>query len=79
LPWYAIRLHAEDEWLSTFVIDPGWVKTEMGNSGAVHLGLKEAYGEVEDAVNGIYNLTTTATRETFGGKLVQFDEEILTF
>ncbi|KAK0622330.1 putative NADPH-dependent 1-acyl dihydroxyacetone phosphate reductase [Immersiella caudata] len=79
LPWYALRIHSEEEWLSSLVIDPGWVKTEMGNSGAVQFGLKEAYGEVEDAVNGIYNLTTTATREKFGGKLVQYDGEILTY
>ncbi|KAK4443770.1 Norsolorinic acid ketoreductase [Podospora aff. communis PSN243] len=79
LPWYAIRLHAEDEWLSSFVIDPGWVKTEMGNTGAAFFGLKEAFGEVEDAVNGIYNVTTTATREKFGGKLVQFDGKILDY
>lgn len=34
LPWYGIRINFEDAWLNTFVLDPGWVQTDMGNSGA---------------------------------------------
>jgi len=74
--WYGVRINAEDEWLKTFVLDPGWVQTEMGNEGARTFGMQEAPTTVDEAVNGLYNVLTTATKEKYGGKVVLFTGEV---
>ncbi|KAH6855498.1 hypothetical protein B0I37DRAFT_337917 [Chaetomium sp. MPI-CAGE-AT-0009] len=77
--WYGVRLHAEDEWLNTFVIDPGWVQTDMGNAAANLWGIPEAPTTEEDSVNGIFNLVTTGTKEKYGGKVVLYTGEVQIF
>jgi hypothetical protein len=54
----------------------GWVKTEMGNTGARLFGLEEAPGSVEESDKGVYNVVTAATREKYGGKVVLLTGEI---
>ncbi len=76
LNWYGTRLHAEEEWLTAFILDPGWVKTGMGNAAAQNWGMGEAPGEVDDSADGMFKVLTTATREAFGGKLVSYTGEI---
>lgn len=29
LPWYIIRITAEDDWLTAFVLDPGFVRRKL--------------------------------------------------
>ncbi|KAK3290219.1 uncharacterized protein B0H64DRAFT_60796 [Chaetomium fimeti] len=77
--WYGVRLNAEDEWLNTFVIDPGWVQTDMGNGAANLFGIAEAPTTEEDSVNGIFKLVTTATKEKYGGKVVLYTGEVQVF
>ena len=77
LPWYAIRINAEDEWLISLVLDPGFVQTEMGNKGARAFGMEKAFDTVDDSVNGMFDVLSTATREKNGGKVVYFTGEIL--
>ena len=74
--WYGVRINAEDEWLNTFVMDPGWVQTEMGNEAARLFGVAEAPTTTEDSVNGLYNVLTTATKEKYGGKVVLYTGEV---
>lgn len=51
---YLIRkIHFENEELVAFVINPGWVRTDMGNEGAVMNGLVEAPVGVEESVRGM--------------------------
>ncbi|KAJ4349468.1 uncharacterized protein N0V89_008083 [Didymosphaeria variabile] len=38
--WLIVRLHAEEEWLNAFVLDPGWVQTDLGQAGARGWGLR---------------------------------------
>lgn len=79
LTWYGIRINAEDEWLNTFLLDPGWVQTEMGNEGARTFGVEKAPVTVEDSVNGMYEVLTTATKEKWGGKVVLYTGEVQIF
>ncbi|KAK1140307.1 hypothetical protein N8T08_010510 [Aspergillus melleus] len=45
--WYGVQINAEEEWLNTFVIKPGWAKIDMGNSAAQLWGLEEPPDPVE--------------------------------
>ena len=74
--WYGVRINAEDEWLNSFVLDPGFVQTELGNLGARTFGMVEAPITVEDSTGGMYNVLTTATKEKYGGKCVLFTGEV---
>lgn len=74
-----MRIHGEDEWLNTFILDPGWVQTEMGNQGARTFGIEQAPTTVEESVNGMYNVLTTATKEKWGGKVVLYTGEVQVF
>ncbi|KAI0154460.1 hypothetical protein GGR57DRAFT_502659 [Xylariaceae sp. FL1272] len=72
LYWYGIRIHREEEWLNTFVIDPGWVQTDTGNFAANHWGSDKATLEIDESVDGVFKVLTTATRENYGGKAVEY-------
>ncbi|RYP12041.1 hypothetical protein DL765_007501 [Monosporascus sp. GIB2] len=75
LQWYGVRINAEDKWLNTFILDPGWVQTDMGSTAAKGLGVEEAPITVEDSVNGLLQVLTTATKEKYGGKVVLYTGE----
>ncbi|KAK0758277.1 hypothetical protein N5P37_009579 [Trichoderma harzianum] len=77
--WYGVRINAEDEWLNAFVLEPGFVQTDMGNNAAQILGIGEAPTSVEESVGGLFKVITTATKETHGGKVVLYTGEILSF
>lgn len=76
LPWYALRITAEDEWLTTFVLDPGFVQTDTGNSAARTFGMEEAPTTIDESTDGMHNVVATATREKFGGKVVLHNGEV---
>ncbi|RYP58027.1 hypothetical protein DL769_009141 [Monosporascus sp. CRB-8-3] len=75
LQWYGVRINAEDEWLNTFILDPGWVQTDMGNTTAKRFGVEEAPTTVRDSVAGLFQVLTTATNEEYGGKVVLYTGE----
>ena len=76
VPWYGARNNAEDEWLDAFVLDPGFVQTEMGNKGARTFGMEEAPTTVDESVGGMVNVLTTGTKENYGGKVVLYNGEV---
>lgn len=77
LNWYGIRINAEDKWLTSFILDPGWVQTEMGNRAAQAWGVAEAApDDFDDSTQGMFKVLTTAKKETHGGKLVVYTGEI---
>ncbi|KAJ7319391.1 hypothetical protein DFH08DRAFT_1086271 [Mycena albidolilacea] len=59
-------LDAENPSLVTLAISPGWVATDMGNTGAVAHGLPQAPVSVEDSAAGILARVDAATKETSG-------------
>ncbi len=75
--WLVKRIDAEEEKLTAFVISPGWVKTELGNTGARYFGLAEAAVEIEDSCKGMVKLIDVATKETHGGKHWLYEGEQL--
>ena len=74
--WYGVRINAEDKWLNTFVLDPGFVQTDMGNEGARIFGMEQALTTVDESVGGMFQVLTTATKEKYGGKMVLYTGEI---
>ncbi|OQE39347.1 hypothetical protein PENCOP_c007G01300 [Penicillium coprophilum] len=74
--WYGVRINAEDEWLNAFVLDPGWVQTDMGNEAARGWGLKEAPDTLENSIAGMIEVLSTGTKEQYGGKFVLYSGEI---
>ena len=76
LNWYGVRINAEDDWLTTFILDPGFVQTESGNAAAKIFGMEEAPLTVDQSVDGMINVIKTATKETVGGRLVLYTGEV---
>ena len=77
--WYGVRINAEDEWLNTFVLDPGFVQTDLGNEGARAFGMEQAPTTVDESVGGMYQVLTTATKNKYGGKVVLYTGEVQTW
>ncbi|RYP24619.1 hypothetical protein DL765_000445 [Monosporascus sp. GIB2] len=75
LQWYGVRINAEDEWLNTFILDPGWVQTDMGTAAAKSFGVEGAPTTIEDSVDGMVQVLTTATKDKYGGKVVLYTGE----
>ncbi|KAJ5824375.1 Short-chain dehydrogenase/reductase SDR [Penicillium robsamsonii] len=74
--WYGVRINAEDEWLNAFVLDPGWVQTDMGNEAARGWGLEEAPDTLEKSITGMVEVLCKGTKEQYGGKLVLYSGEV---
>ncbi|KAF5876899.1 putative aflatoxin biosynthesis ketoreductase nor-1 protein [Botrytis fragariae] len=72
---YMVRkIHFENEKLTAFVLTPGWVETEMGNAGAIAMGLESAPVKIEESIKGMLEKIDNATREGTSGTLQSFDE-----
>lgn len=54
------KIHTEHENLIAFVVDPGFVQTDMGNFGARKFGMEKAFTTIDDSVKFI----TTTVRNT---------------
>ncbi|KAJ7621344.1 hypothetical protein FB45DRAFT_980841 [Roridomyces roridus] len=65
-------LDAENPKLIAFALNPGWVQTDMGNSGATANGLPEAPVTVQDSVSGILSRVDGATKEKSSGRFWNF-------
>lgn len=76
LPWYGVRINAEDEWLNTYVLDPGWVQTDMGNWSARVFGFESARNTIEESIGGMVDVITKGTKEQYGGKVVRYDGDV---
>ncbi|KAK4124228.1 NAD(P)-binding protein [Parathielavia appendiculata] len=77
LNWYGVRINAEDEWLISFILDPGCVQTDMGNRAAQAWGMgEEAPVELDDSADGMFKVLTAAIKGTVDGKLILYSGEI---
>ncbi|KAF7343891.1 NAD(P)-binding protein [Mycena venus] len=67
-------LDAEHPSLITMAIEPGWVSTDMGNSGAKEniFGLSEAPVKIDDSIAGVLSRVDGATKEKSSGKFWNF-------
>ncbi|KAL3475424.1 NAD(P)-binding protein [Aspergillus californicus] len=76
LHWVIRKIHFENERFVSFVADPGFPRTDMGNAGAKAAGLEKAFQTVEESVGGMVELIDGATRETVGGQMRVWDGSV---
>ncbi|GAA5908006.1 hypothetical protein JCM8208_004021 [Rhodotorula glutinis] len=68
--------HGDKDGLTAWVTHPGLVETDMGNAGLGQLkalGVEAPSITVDESVSGLTKLVENATRETMGGKFIQYD------
>ena len=56
LHWISKKIHLENPELVAFPIDPGFVQTDMGNTGAQALGLGPPPQTLEESIAGLMNM-----------------------
>ncbi|KAF6843893.1 aflatoxin biosynthesis ketoreductase nor-1 [Colletotrichum musicola] len=76
LNWFGVRINAEEDWLNAWIMGPGWVQTDLGNTGAHAFGFKEAPVTLDDSCDGMMKVFGTSTKEKHGGRLVTYEGEI---
>ncbi|KAI0172717.1 hypothetical protein GGR52DRAFT_419308 [Hypoxylon sp. FL1284] len=65
------KIHCESPGLIAFVADPGFMQTDMGNTGARHFGYEKAFVPVDASADFVLD---QATREDTSGKFVTIDQ-----
>ncbi|KAM3066042.1 hypothetical protein ACMFMG_010619 [Clarireedia jacksonii] len=73
LHWMVRKIHQENESLVAFVVDPGFVQTDMGNAGARRFGMEKAVTTIEDSVDFISKTVNEATREKTSGRFCSME------
>ncbi|KAI1409259.1 hypothetical protein F5Y13DRAFT_182156 [Hypoxylon sp. FL1857] len=68
------KIHSETG-LVAFVIDPGFMQTDTGNTGARHFGYEQAFVPVDASADFAFDQIKKATREQTSGKFVTIDEK----
>jgi len=68
LNFFMRKIHFEHEDLIAFALDPGFVQTDMGNTGARSVGMEKAVTPIDDCIAGMVKLIDESTREKTGGK-----------
>ncbi|KAI1151050.1 hypothetical protein F4825DRAFT_376468 [Nemania diffusa] len=69
------KVHCESPSITGFVVDPGFMQTDTGNTGARHFGYKEAFVPVDVAADFTFSQIVNATREKTSGRFVTIDEK----
>ncbi|KAF2129619.1 NAD(P)-binding protein [Dothidotthia symphoricarpi CBS 119687] len=67
LNWMVRKVHFDHPDIIAFVLDPGFVQTDMGNTAARTFGMEEAYTTVEDSTNYLTSVIDKATKEETSG------------
>ncbi|KAK4981173.1 NADP-dependent oxidoreductases 1 [Elasticomyces elasticus] len=72
---YLVRkFHFENNWLISFIIDPGHVQTDMGDQGAKLMGRPEAPVTMERCIKGVTARIDEATKEKTSGHFVLHED-----
>ncbi|KAI4730387.1 NAD(P)-binding protein [Aureobasidium sp. EXF-10728] len=72
---YIVRkIHFENQAVCSWVLSPGWVRTEMGNHGAEVVGMERAPMELEQSVEAMLEKIDNATKEETLGTFQSFDD-----
>ncbi|KAK5940708.1 hypothetical protein PMZ80_007125 [Knufia obscura] len=67
--WLTKRMNMEEDKLTAFVVHPGWVQTDMGDTSARLLGFEHAPVKLEESIHGVLKLLDSASKESHGGKM----------
>ncbi|KAI4143319.1 MAG: hypothetical protein L6R39_004613, partial [Caloplaca ligustica] len=71
--WVVRKVHFEHPKIVSLVVDPGFVQTDMGNTGAKRVGMEEAVVPTKDSVAGIVAQIDAATKEKGSGTFASWD------
>ncbi|KAG9522965.1 NAD(P)-binding protein, partial [Aureobasidium melanogenum] len=72
---YIVRkIHFENPEVCSWVLIPGWVRTEMGNYGAEVVGMERAPMSLEQSVDAMLEKIDNATRDQTSGTFQSFDD-----
>jgi hypothetical protein len=68
--------------LHSFPLGPGWVHSDLGDAGAVALGLDKATQDhlmigLDESYDGMMKVLDETTKEKHGGKLVLYNGETM--
>ncbi|KAI0475392.1 Nor-1 [Xylariaceae sp. FL0804] len=66
------RAHVENDWLQAFLLEPGVIQTDMGNSSCQQFGWPEAPIKVSDSVDGLLKQIDGSSREATSGKFFDY-------
>ncbi|KAH7386383.1 hypothetical protein BKA64DRAFT_680822 [Cadophora sp. MPI-SDFR-AT-0126] len=77
--YFIRKIHFENEGLVAFAMDPGFVQTDMGNTGARAAGMEKAYTPTEECAAGFVKQVDEATREKTGGHFAGWNGEDFPF
>ncbi|KAL2074287.1 hypothetical protein VTL71DRAFT_8065 [Oculimacula yallundae] len=64
------KIHMENEGIIAFPINPGWLRTDLGNHAATGAGMEQAPVSVEDGIKGVIDQIDRATRESTSGRFM---------
>ncbi|WVW83198.1 hypothetical protein I302_105216 [Kwoniella bestiolae CBS 10118] len=67
------QIHFEEPQLTTFMISPGWLDTEMGFEGAAAAGIQGPPEKISVAIPQIVDLIEKSDRESRGGYMWNYD------
>lgn len=67
------RVHFENPWLLSWVMNPGFVQTDTGNTHARLWGMEKAPHALEDIIPGLVQKVDEATRAETSGNFYNFD------
>ncbi|KAF4549137.1 Short chain dehydrogenase-like protein 6 [Elsinoe fawcettii] len=78
LNWMVQRVNLEEDWLTAFVFNPGLVVTDMGKSFGKGMDIMELGAiTVEKTTSSMAQIIDEATRESRGGKFLQWNGQDL--
>ncbi|OTB07436.1 hypothetical protein M426DRAFT_318118 [Hypoxylon sp. CI-4A] len=74
--WYTAKINQEEEWLTSFIIHPGWVNTDMGTGGAQAWGVPEGPpDDFNESCNGMVRVIDASAKKSHGGLIWSFRGE----
>lgn len=62
LHWFVRKVHFDHPEITAFVLDPGFVQTDMGNEGARNFGMEKAWITIEDSTNYLVSVVSILPR-----------------
>lgn len=76
--WLTIQINDEEQRINAFGLVPGWVHTDMGDSGAKAFGVDEATKSAlmistDVSCDGMMKVLGRTTKQDHGGKLIWYD------
>jgi len=69
------KIHMENPGIIAFPINPGWLRTDLGNHAATGAGMEQAPISVVDGISGVVDKIDHATRASTSGKFLSGQDD----